>query len=78
MTPRPTLTANHVRRLLDAGTDHSDIANQLVESGAWSTDGANEIIRFLTRGPDLFLARHLPLPDSRLEKHARHTLSDTR
>jgi hypothetical protein len=69
------LTLNDVRRLLDAGADHSDIAEYLVNSGIWSTNGANEIIRFLTRGPDELLARHWTPPAAHLEKRARHTLS---
>lgn len=75
MTSPPTLTAHDVRRLLDAGTDHSDIVTYLVKSGIWSTNGANEIVRFLTQGPDELLASHVPPPDGRLERRARHRLS---
>ena len=75
MTQRESLTPTDVRRLLDTGADPTTIAVQLVASGVWSTNGADEIIRFLTAGPDALLARQLPALDRRLERHARRALA---
>jgi hypothetical protein len=49
------LAPSDVRKLLDAGVEPPQIAQRLVETGNWSPDGANEIISFLTTGPDVLL-----------------------
>ena len=68
------LTADEVRRLLAAGADHTEIIEDLVSTGIWSTSGANEIVRFLNEGPDELLANHEPITAGPLEERARHTL----
>ena len=56
------LTASDVRMMLELGVNPSNVAERLVESGAWSKSGANEIVRFMTRGPDPLMRVSMPLP----------------
>ena len=56
------LTASDVRTMLELGVNPSNVAERLVETGAWSKSGANEIVRFMTRGPDPLMRVNMPLP----------------
>ena len=56
------LSEADVRAMLTSGVAEAAIINRLVESGDWSQSGANEIVRFLTRGPDALMTTSLKLP----------------
>lgn len=58
MRPQQTLTAMDVQEMLDSGSRRSEVVARLVETGIWSDAGAQEIVRFLTEGPDELLARN--------------------
>lgn len=51
-----------VRGMLAAGVDEAEIIQRLVATGNWTQSGANEIVRFLTRGPDALLKTSIKLP----------------
>lgn len=59
------MTAADVQAQLDRGADEGAVIEQLVATGYWTKSGANEIVRFLTRGPDRLLAHNLRLPRPR-------------
>ncbi len=65
------LTASDVRTMLESGVNPSNIAERLVETGAWSKSGANEIVRFMTRGPDPLMRVNMPLPRPKPEPDTR-------
>ena len=62
---KPAVSAEGVRRMIDAGVAQSEIVRQLVETGAWSETGAAEIVRFMVNGPDSLLKASLTLPNYR-------------
>ena len=41
------------------------VVDRFVETGDWSKSGANEIVRFMTRGPDRLFSVSIPLPKFR-------------
>lgn len=49
------LTPHDIRQLLESGIDPREVAGRLVDTGCWSKAGANEIVAFLTRGPDVVM-----------------------
>lgn len=57
-----SLGESDVRRMLGTGVDKAEVIKQLVATGDWTQSGANEIVRFLTRGPDALLRTSLKLP----------------
>jgi hypothetical protein len=57
-----SLSESDVRKMLELGVEHSAIIERLVETGDWSKSGANEIVRFMTRGPDALMRTSLKLP----------------
>lgn len=65
------LAEQDVRGMLDAGVPQTEVVQQLVATGNWSQTGANEIVRFLTRGPDRLLAHNLRLPRPRRARDPR-------
>lgn len=48
--------------MLDAGTSEGELIRQLVATGSYTRSGANEIVRFMTRGPDALMNTSLKLP----------------
>ena len=65
MSSHTSLTEWEVRNMLELGVEHGVIIDRLVETGDWSKSGANEIVRFMTRGPDRLLSVSVPLPKFR-------------
>lgn len=65
------LTEADVRAMLASGVDEAEIIGRLVASGDWSPGGANEIVRFLTRGPDALFRTSLRLPSLRQARDPR-------
>ena len=51
-----------VRGMLAAGVGETEVIRQLVATGSWSKSGANEIVRFMTRGPDALMKASVLLP----------------
>ena len=41
----PQVAPHHVQRWLQAGTDHDAVVRMLVASGAWTEDGAHDIVQ---------------------------------
>ena len=62
MSSHTSLSESDVRNMLELGVEHSAIIERLVETGDWSKSGANEIVRFMTRGPDALMNTSLKLP----------------
>lgn len=60
------LNESDVRGMLAAGVGEAEVIRQLVATGSWSQSGANEIVRFMTRGPDALLKTSLKLPRPKL------------
>jgi len=56
------LNESDVRAMLDAGTSEGEVIRQLVATGSYTRSGANEIVRFMTRGPDALMSTSLKLP----------------
>ena len=50
MSSHTSLSTAEVHKMLELGVEHSAIIERLVETGDWSKSGANEIVRFMTRG----------------------------
>ena len=65
MSSHTSLTESDVRNMLALGVAHGVIIERLVETGDWSKSGANEIVRFMTRGPDRLFGVSVPLPKTR-------------
>ena len=65
MSSHTSLSASDVRDMLEVGVEHSAIIERLVDTGAWSKSGANEIVRFMTRGPDALMKTSVRLPRSK-------------
>ena len=63
MSSHTSLSESDVRDMLELGVEHSGIVDRLVETGDWSKSGANEIVRFMTRGPDALMRTSLKLRD---------------
>ena len=62
MSSQTSLTEWEVRNMLELGVEHSVVIERLVETGNWTKSGANEIVRFMTRGPDALMKTSLKLP----------------
>ena len=62
MSSHTSLSESDVREMLDAGVAQPDIVKRLVDTGTWSRSGAKEIVRFMTRGPDVLMNTSLKLP----------------
>jgi hypothetical protein len=71
MSSHTSLTEWEVLNMLELGVEHGVIIERLVETGDWSTSGANEIVRFMTRGPDPLMNAHVPLPRPRRARDPR-------
>jgi hypothetical protein len=41
----PQIAPHHVQQWLNDGTDHQAVVRMLVASGAWTEDGANDIVQ---------------------------------
>ena len=66
------MTASEVRKLLESGTEPDEVIRRLVDTGLWTTAGAQEIVSFMTRGPDQLLGATVRLPRSRgLDRRSR-------
>ena len=62
MSSRTPLSTADVHKMLELGVEHRVIVERLVETGDWSKSGANEIVRFMTRGPDALMKTSVLLP----------------
>ena len=65
MSSHTSLNEWEVRNMLELGVEHGVVVDRLVETGDWSKSGANEIVRFMTRGPDRLFSVSIPLPKFR-------------
>ena len=62
MSSHTSLSTADVHKMLELGVEHRVIVERLVETGDWSKSGANEIVRFMTRGPDALMKTSVLLP----------------
>ena len=60
-----SLTEWEVRNMLELGVEPGVVVDRLVETGDWSKSGANEVVRFMTRGPHWLVSVSIPLPKFR-------------